>query len=119
MSSTSAARKPAVRAADDKPFDFNLDTVEAEVELTPFRFHWNGRRWELAHMQRLDLWKLIAGAAQGEMGALASTFQAALGDAEYAEFRKIPLPQFRAQKLFEAYATFCGVDLGELQGSTG
>jgi hypothetical protein len=113
---TSTTRK---RPSDDQPFDFNLDTVKSEVDLTPFRVQWAGRRWEFAHMQSLDLWALIAGAAQGDLGATAATFKAALGDEQFKEFRKIPLPQGKANDLFNAYAEFCGVDLGELQGSTG
>lgn len=105
-------------AADDKPFDFNLDAVKAEVELTPFRVHWDGRRWEFAHMQELDLWDLVAAAAQGEVGSTAAIFKAALGAEQYKEFRKIRLPQYKANQLFEAYAEHSGVDLGELQGST-
>jgi hypothetical protein len=112
-------RRPAAKAADDKPFDFNLDTAKVEADLTPFRVHWAGQRWEFAHMQSLDLWELVAGAAQGDLGATVATFKAALGEERFKEFRKIPLPQGKANSLFEAYAEHCGVDLGELQGSTG
>jgi hypothetical protein len=46
---TSTTRK---RPSDDQPFDFNLDTVKSEVDLTPFRVQWAGRRWEFAHRGR-------------------------------------------------------------------
>nr|PZN00575.1 MAG: hypothetical protein DIU77_03435 [Thermocrispum agreste] len=111
---TAATRKPA----DDQPFDFNLDAVVAEVELTPFRVHFGGRRWEFAHMESLDIWQLTAAAGQGDNAALIGVFKTALGDEQFKEFRKIPLPQKAASDLFDAYAKFCGVDPGELPGST-
>jgi hypothetical protein len=41
MTTRTATVKP-----DDKPFDFNLDAVKAEVDLTPWRVHWGGKRFE-------------------------------------------------------------------------
>ena len=107
-----------VKAADDKPFDFNLDQVAAEVRQDPFRVHFGGRRFEFAHMDTLDVWQLVAGAGQGEVGSLIAMFKAALGEDSYKEFRKIPLPQKAANDLFEAWGEFCGVDVGESEGST-
>ena len=112
---TAATRKPA----DDQPFDFNLDTVEAEVDLTPFRVHWQGRRWTFRHMQELDCWELVAAAGEGELSSIVDVFRAALGDEQYAEFRRFPLPQYKADQLFRAYARHCGIDPGESPGSTG
>ena len=39
--------KRSVRRPDDQPFDFNLDAVEAEVDLIPFVFRYAGRRTDL------------------------------------------------------------------------
>lgn len=113
---TTPARK--IKAADDKPFDFNLDQVAAEVNQTPFRVHFGGKRWQFAHMDTLDVWQLVSAAGQGELGSLIGMFKAALGEEQYKEFRKLPLPQRAANDLFDAYAEFCGVDPGELEGST-
>jgi len=103
------------RPADDQPFDFNLDAVQAEAELHPFRVHFGGRRFELAHVEELDVWKLLEGADRGEVGAMLTLFRAALGD-DYEEFRKHPLPQWKLKALFEAYKKHCG--LGESEASS-
>src|SRR5687768_4518345 len=115
-----ATRRPAGKA-DDKPFDFNLNAVRSEVDLTPWRVVWGpeDRRWTFTHMQELDAWELISAAGQGDLAATVAVFKAALGEEQYKEFRKIPLPQYKANKLFDAYAEHSGVDLGESQGSTG
>lgn len=102
---------------DDQPFDFNLDTVKAEIELVPFRVHFDGRRWEFAHMQALDVWELVGSVEGGDAGAIAQMFQAALGDQQLAEFRKVPLPQFKVQSLFKAWQKHCGLAPGESPGS--
>ncbi|WP_030670705.1 hypothetical protein [Streptomyces rimosus] len=112
MSTRTAPRK----TADDQPFDFNLDAVEAEVELRPFRFHWKRRRWEMEHLQGLDVWGLMEAAEQGETGAMLGVFQAALGD-DFAEFHKIPLPQYKLKPLFDAYRHHCGLAEGESPAS--
>lgn len=105
------------RPVDDKPFDFNLDTVKAEVDLTPFRFQWNGKRWEMTHVQELDSWGLIAATGSRELEVIARMFEVALGS-QYPEFSKVKLPQYKLQKLFDAYMEFCGVDPGESLAST-
>lgn len=113
MTTTTRKTPARPRPADDQPFDFNLDTVKREVDLTPFRVQWGGKRWEFAHLQGLDIWPLLEGAKQGDLAATAAAFEAALGPKQFAEFRKIPLAQDQAKKLFDAYAEHCGVDLGE------
>lgn len=100
------------KAPDDQPFDFNLDTVEAEVELTPFRVHFGGRRWEFAHMQDLDAWDLIEAAEGGELAAVKGSMELALGD-QWPEFRKIRMPQYKVMPLFNAWRDHCGVKQGE------
>lgn len=119
---TTTRRTPTAKPADDQPFDFNLDTAGAELELTPWRVHFSGTRWTFAHLEALDVWKLLdddeARGGQGdEVQVMVSLFKAALGDAQFAEFRKIPLPMQKLRDLFEAYQAYCGVKTGESEGS--
>jgi hypothetical protein len=111
-------RKP-VRAADDKPFDFNLNAVKAETDLAPWRVVWGpeDRRWTLTHLEELDQWPLVAAADGGELKAMMAIFREALGG-QWDEFRKIPMPGYKLRKLWAAYEEHCGVEPGELQGST-
>lgn len=109
--------------ADDAPFDFNLDAVEAEIDLTPWRVHYGGKRWEFKHPQEIDTWDVMAwdepGKSLTDAAAMVGVFKAALGDKQYAEFRKIPLPMHKLQALFKAYQEYGGVEAGESPGSTG
>ncbi|MGH3679085.1 MAG: hypothetical protein ACRDT2_01980 [Natronosporangium sp.] len=102
---------------DDQPFDFNLDAVESEVALTPFRFHWGGRRWEMAHAEGLDMWHILPHADAGDVKAMAAALEIALGKQKYEQFQKIPMPKYKVNALFEAYQRHCGVEPGESQGS--
>ncbi|MGW1134427.1 hypothetical protein [Streptomyces griseoluteus] len=107
---TRTATKP-----DDQPFDFNLDTVKAEADLTPWRVHWDGRRWEFQHAEALDVWGLVEGAENGDVGATIAIFKLALGDEQWADFRKVRMPQYKMKALFNAYKKYCG--LGESEAS--
>ncbi|GAA3384505.1 hypothetical protein [Streptomyces racemochromogenes] len=102
--------------SDSQPFDFNLDTVQAEADLTPFRVHAGGRRFSFAHLQSLDVWDLVEIAEGGDTGATLGVLRAALGD-DFAEFRKNPLPQYKLKQLFEAYQKHCGLLPGESDAS--
>lgn len=108
--------RTATKPADDQPFDFNLDSVQAEVDLAPFRVHHGGRRFEFAHLQGLDVWDLVGAAEAGDLGATLGLFRVALGDS-FDEFRKIKLAQFKMQKLFAAYQQHCGLQPGESEAS--
>lgn len=109
----------ATRRADNNPIDFNLDAVKAEVELIPFKFHWNGKRWTLAHALELDMWDLIEAADMGDLRSMSDALRVALGDEKkWDEFRKIPMPQYKMKALFEAYQRHSGVEPGESQRST-
>jgi hypothetical protein len=110
--------RTAPRKSDDQPFDFNLDAVEAEVDLTPFRVHFGGRRWEFAHMQELDAWDLIEAAESGELAAVKGAMELALGD-QWKEFRKIRMPQYKLMPLFNAWRDHCGIKPGESPASDG
>lgn len=112
MTTRTATAKPA----DDEPFDFNLDTVKAEVELTPFRVHFGGRRFELTHMQALNAWDAIAAAERGDIAVVGDSLKLALGD-QWEEFRKVPLPQHKLMPLFKAWQKHSGVESGESQAS--
>lgn len=111
--------RTATKSPDDKPFDFNLDAVAAEADLTPWRVHWADRRWEFQHAEALDVWGLLEGAESGEIGATLSIFKLALGEKQFAEFRKINLPQYKLKALFEAYKSHCGLGEGESAASSG
>ncbi|MFD3517702.1 hypothetical protein [Streptomyces sp. NPDC058657] len=111
-------KKAAARRPDDKPFDFNLDAVEAEVELTPFVFQYQGRRWTMAHMMELDIMPLMVAAQSGDAAAMVGSFRVALGD-DWAEFQKVGLPNYKLQPLFEAYQKHSGMQPGESLASTG
>jgi hypothetical protein len=109
--------RTATKAPDDQPFDFNLDTVKAEVDLTPWRVHWGSRRWEFQHAEELDVWQLMEGAEGGDVGATVGVLRAALGAEQWADFKKIGMPQYKMKALFEAYKKYCG--LGESEASSG
>jgi hypothetical protein len=108
----------AKSAPDDKPFDFNLDAVKGEKDLRPFRIHFGGRRWQMAHRDTLDQVPILEAAERGgEAEATIVSLRAAFGD-QWAEFRKLGLRRKQLQELSDAYDKFCGTDLGESSGST-
>ncbi|MEV8349063.1 hypothetical protein ACFVTT_15600 [Streptomyces niveus] len=109
-------KNAAAKRPDDKPFDFNLDAVQSEVDLTPFVVQYKDRRWTFTHMQGLDIMPLIESAQHGDAAAVIGTFREALGD-QWAEFQKVGLLQFKAQALFEAYQAHCGMQPGESPAS--
>ncbi|MFC8520815.1 hypothetical protein [Streptomyces sp. NPDC057257] len=116
-----ATKNPAT--GDDQPFDFNLNTVQAEVELTPFRFLWASkanpnRRFTMKHLQDLDSWELIAAAEGGDLGAMVGAFEAAMGKEQFKDFRATPIPQYKLKALFDAYRKHCGAAEGEEQASS-
>jgi hypothetical protein len=108
-------RKPSTRA-DDKPFDFNLDAVEAESDLSPFRVHYAGRRWEFAHFESLDTWDSLEAADGGDVEAIVGLMRLGLGG-QWEEFRKLPLPQYKLRPLFEQWSEHCGHTAGESPAS--
>ncbi|MFE5658377.1 hypothetical protein ACFQ9H_19570 [Streptomyces sp. NPDC056517] len=113
---TTQQKKP-VRRPDDKPFDFNLDAVEAEVDLTPFVFQHSGSRWTMQHLQALNIMPLMAAAQNGDAAAMLGAFREALGKAQWGKFEEIGLPQYKLQPLFEAYSKHCGTQPGESEAS--
>lgn len=117
MTTTRTATK-AGKAADDKPFDFNLDAVEAEVDLTPFRVHYAGKRWEFAHFEALDTWDSVEAAEGGDIQAIVGLMRVGLGD-QWQDFRALPLPQYKLMPLFRAWEKHCGVEPGESEASDG
>lgn len=104
------------QTADDQPFDFNLDAVQAETELRPFRFHWNGKRWEMQHLEALDVWGLMEAAEGGDTAAMTGAFREAMGK-QWETFRAIRLPQYKLKALFDAYRKHCGLEPGESAAS--
>jgi hypothetical protein len=116
MTTTRTATKRT--APDDEPFDFNLDAVQAEVDLSPWRVHWDGRRWEFAHMQDLDVWPLLEAAEAGDVEAMLGIFRTALGEQQWKDFRKIRLPQYKMKALFDAYRKHSGLAEGESAASS-
>lgn len=116
MSTPRTATKRSPARPDDEPFDFNLDAAQAEAELLPFRVHWSGRRWEFQHAEELDVWQLMENADGGDVGAVLSVLQAALGNEQWVDFKKVGMPQYKMKALFEAYKKHCG--LGESEASS-
>lgn len=108
--------RTAPKPTDSEPFDFNLDAVKSEVDLSPFRVHYDGRRWEFAHMEGLDIWDLVEAAEGGEVRAMIGVFKAALGD-DFTDFRKVKFPQYKMKALFTAYGKHCGLEPGESEAS--
>ncbi|KND30081.1 hypothetical protein [Streptomyces stelliscabiei] len=115
---TKSTQGKAPTRPDDQPFDFNLDAVKAEVESTPFIVHWNGRRFEFAHMQDLDSWELLAAADGGEANAVMGSLRLALGGEQWKAFREKPLPQYKLMPLFKAWQKHCGMEEGESSASS-
>lgn len=113
MANTRTARRP-----DNAPFDFNLDAVQYEADLTPFTIQWAGRRWTFAHVQSLSVWDLLEAAEGGDVEAMLGVFRTAAGD-NWAAFRAQPLAQYQLQALFEAYQKHCGMTPGESPASDG
>ncbi|MFD7410617.1 hypothetical protein [Kitasatospora purpeofusca] len=102
---------------DDRPFDFNLDALQAVAELRPFVVQHGGRRWTFQHMDTLDAWQLLASADGGDVAAMLSIFDLALGD-QWPAFRAQPMPRHKLNSLFDAYRTHCGAAAGESRAST-
>ncbi|MFE3657280.1 hypothetical protein [Streptomyces sp. NPDC059165] len=109
--------RTATKRTDDSPFDFNLDAVQSEVELRPFRVHFDGRRWEFAHMEGLNIWDLVEAAEGGEVAAMTGVFRISLGADQWEEFRKVKFPQYKMKALFTAYREHCGLEPGESEAS--
>lgn len=105
-----AAKKTAAHRLDDQPFDFNLDAAEPSRELKPFVFNWKQRRWEMKHLEELDVWGVVEAADGGEIAAVTGVFRLAL-DEQWQEFRKIHFPQWRFRALFRAYRQHCGYNV--------
>jgi hypothetical protein len=107
------------KAADNEPFDFNLDAVKVEKTLRPFRFNYNGKRFTMTHRELLDQVPLLEAAERGgEAEATIVSLRAALGDEQWAAIRKLGLREKQMNALIEQYGKFCGSDQGESSGST-
>lgn len=111
MSTTTTRARTATKPArpDDKPFDFNLDAIEYDGDLSPFRVHYAGRRWTLTNMQQLDTWEVIEAARGGDITVVAGSLKLALGD-QWEDFHKIGLPQWKLMPLFRAWKKHSGGD---------
>ncbi|MFI5685907.1 hypothetical protein [Streptomyces sp. NPDC051636] len=122
MTTRTATKSPAT--PDDQPFEFNLNAVKSEVDLTPFRFLWAtadnpNRRFTMTHLQDLDVWELMEAAERGDTGAMIGVFQAAMSKEDWTDFRAVPLPQYKLKALFDAYRQHCGAAEGESPASSG
>jgi hypothetical protein len=115
--------RTATTSSDGEVFDFNLNAVEAETELRPFRFMWAtkqnpNRRFVMQHLEALNVWPLLVAAEGGDASAMVGVFQTALGDDEWEDFQKTPLPQYKMNALFKAYRKHCGTEPGESPASS-
>ncbi|MDX3199959.1 hypothetical protein [Streptomyces scabiei] len=119
-----AGSRTATGSSDDgEVFEFNLNTVQAETELRPFRFMWASkqnpnRRFTMQHIAGLNVWPLLAGADGGDASAMMAAFETALGEDQWEDFQKSPLPQYKMEALFKAYRKHCGTDPGESPASS-
>jgi hypothetical protein len=102
----------------DKPFDFNLDAVKAEVDLTPFVVQFAGERWSFAHIQDISVWPILEGVGGGDLATIQATLQAALGAQAWTKFKTKHLPQHKMIALFNAYEKHCGASAGESPASS-
>lgn len=121
MTARTATKSPV--PGDAQPFEFNLNAVEAEAELTPFRFLWASkqnpnRRFTMEHLQALNVWPLLEAADGGDLGAMVGAFKAALGEEQWKDFHATPLKQFQLKALFDAYRKHCGTAEGESEASS-
>jgi hypothetical protein len=115
---STTTRTATSTTSDDRPFEFNLDAVQAERELTPFRVHFDNRRWTFAHLEELDAWEVAAAADGSEIAAVLAVLKLALGERRFTEFQKIKMPQFKLKALFDAYRKHCGQEPGEEAASS-
>jgi hypothetical protein len=118
------SRTATGQSDDDEVFEFNLNAVEAETELRPFRFMWASkqnpnRRLTMQHLEALNIWPLMAAADGGDASAMVGVFRTALGDDQWEDFQKTPLPQYKMRALFKAYQKHCGANSGESLASSG
>ncbi|MET9158291.1 hypothetical protein ABZX56_11235 [Streptomyces parvulus] len=117
------ATKSAAKAPDDQPFEFDLNAVESEVDLAPFRFLWKtadnpNRRFTMHHLAGLNVWDLMEAAEQGDMGATVGIFKAAMSDDDWKAFRGSAVAQYKMTALFKAYRKHCGTAEGESPASS-
>lgn len=107
-------RQNIPKAAEKKRFQ--LDAVQAEVDLTPYEFDFAGKTWVLTHQQALD------GIAQAEVSKLGieaagmEVLKMAFEDqraGQWTEFRKHTLPLHQLMALINAYGEHCGASAGE------
>lgn len=102
------------RAPDDQPFDFNLDAYVKAQDLAPFRFHWSDRRWQMKHFEAIDSKATNAAVDSGDDDEV---LKLAMGE-QFADFDEIPIPNGAKAEMVRQYFRHCGVDVGELRGST-
>lgn len=98
---------------DDDVLD--LDVLEADATLAPYRFRLGGRSYEMAHPSSLD-WHHQTTFDQADMPGM---LRVLLGDDDFEEFDRHQLAGFKLNTLFERWAEHCGIDPGELQASAG
>jgi hypothetical protein len=102
----------------DKPDVFNLDAVKAEVDLTPFKFTFKGRPYEIPHLSDLDAFHMLtAFGEKGEAVGLFNVLRRALGDKE-EQLRKAGMRGWQFNQLLKAWQKHAGVEPGESEGST-
>lgn len=91
----------------------DLDALETDENLEPYRFRLAGREWEMAHPNALD-WHVTILLEQGRMSELMPEL---LGD-QYAEFDQIRIPAWKLDRLFLGWGKHIGIPLEKLQASS-
>lgn len=104
------------KTPDNQPFDFNLDAFIKGMDLTPYRVHFADQRWELKHFDGLDSQTVTKAMRQDDEDA--AILKLAMGDEQYERFLETRVPVGGRKELVRRYFKHCGVDLGELRGST-
>jgi hypothetical protein len=103
------------KPADNQPFEFNLDAFVKGMDHAPFRFHWSGRRWEMAHFDAIDSKETKKAVQSGDDDEI---LKLAMGGEQFAAFDEIPIPNGGRNEMVKQYFRHCGVNVGELLGST-
>lgn len=102
---------------DDTTEPFDLDAVAAEAEHRKFVFTYGGRQWSMLHVRDFD-WKITRdGAISGDVEAINTAFNYALGD-QAADFEALPRSADVTVQLFDQWVKHSGLSRGKSQSLT-
>ena len=121
MTDDSTPKTPEDKAIKGWPVVDDLDAAYAEIAREPYRFTWQGRKWELPHMGELDfrLQSEIESMDEYTLEAIDALFQRIFGAEQAAEFAKIRVTGPFLAMLFERWLKHSGAAPGESEASNG